>query len=335
MATLTVQFSTAVAAPGPRKRLTVAFYNLENLFDTVDDPATDDKDFLPDGANKWDDKKKAIKMNNMARVIAKLGDEDGPEILGVCEVENKGVLQELVSNKQIKKLGYGIVHIDSKDERGIDCGLLYKKKRFSPLYSQAFTVKMPGTNDKTRDVLLVKGIVDGKNDLTLMVNHWPSRRGGEEQSAAARAAAAQTVRTIVDSIMSMDPFANIIIMGDMNDDPDDASIASVLQASQDSADAMSTNLYNCSYKLFADGNGTLKYKGGWNLFDQMIVSVPMIHSKGLLKYVPCSAGIYNPAWMRQTEEGDYKDAPKRTYIGKNFKPDGFSDHFPVYLQIEY
>jgi predicted extracellular nuclease len=321
--------------PGPGKQLTIAFYNLENLFDTQDDPAINDEDFLPSGANEWTDAKKNVKMSNLARVINQLGDEDGPEILGVCEVENRGVLEELAQNKLLKKKGYGIVHIDSKDERGIDCALLYKKKRFTPLYSQSFPIKLPDSGDKTRDVLLVKGIVDGKNDLTLLVNHWPSRRGGEDQSAPSRMAAAQTVRSIVDSILDVDPLAGVVIMGDLNDDPNSPSLIQGLKASGDTLEASKTRLYNTVFGLHAAGNGTLKYKGKFNLFDQMVVSSSLISSKGLIRYVPSSAGIYNPLWMRQTQEGDYKDAPKRTYIGKKFQADGFSDHFPVYIHVEY
>jgi hypothetical protein len=322
------------AAPGPKTQLTVAFYNLENLFDIVDDPNTNDADFLPDGANKWDAAKLRVKIDNMARVIAQLGDEDGPELLGVCEVENRGVLEILVANKAIKKRGYEIVHIDSQDERGIDCALLYKKKRFLPLYSQAFQVKLPDPNDKTRDVLLVKGIVDGKHDLTVMVNHWPSRRGGPEKSATARDAAATTVRHLVDSIQALDPQASIVIMGDLNDGPTDHSLRDVLKAGKDSTEAMTTFLYNPMHKLEEDGFGTLKYKSEWDLFDQMIVSSIMLSGKAPLRYAPCSAGIYNPSWMR-VPDGEYVDGPKRTYIGKNFKSDGFSDHFPVYLKLEY
>jgi predicted extracellular nuclease len=337
LAGMALMGSTALAGnpPAPGKtQLTVAFYNLENLFDTQDDPAINDADFLPTGANQWDEAKLRIKMDNMARVISQLGDEDGPELLGVCEVENRGVLETLVANKALKKRGYEIVHIDSHDERGIDCALLYKKKRFLPLYSQAFAVALPDPKDRTRDVLLVKGIVDGKHDLTVMVNHWPSRRGGPEKSATARDAAAATVRHLVDSIQALDPQASILIMGDLNDGPTDHSLHEVLKAGKDSTEAMTTLLYNPMYKMEADGYGTLKYKSEWDLFDQIIMSAPLLSHKAPLRYSPCSANVYNPSWMR-VPDGEYVDGPKRTYIGKNFKSDGFSDHFPVYLQIEY
>jgi predicted extracellular nuclease len=320
-------------APAPTT-VTVAFYNLENLFDTEDDPITNDADFLPNGANQWDEAKFRIKLDNMARVISQLGDEDGPELLGVCEVENRGVLEKLVATKALKKRGYDIVHIDSHDERGIDCALLYKKKRFLPLYSQNFPVALPDPKDKTRDVLLVKGILDNKHDLTIMVNHWPSRRGGPEKSASARDAAAATVRHLVDSIQGLDPQASILIMGDLNDGPTDHSLKEVLKAAKDSTEAMTTLLYNPMHKLEEDGFGTLKYKSEWDLFDQIIMSSAMLNHKAPLRYSSCSAGVYNPSWMR-VPDGEYVDGPKRTYIGKNFKSDGFSDHFPVYLKVEY
>lgn len=329
-------FALAPSDPpgGPKSQVTVAFYNLENLFDTKDDPNINDEDFLPNGANQWTDARKAIKLDNLSRVINELGDEDGPELLGVCEVENRAVLEELVAHKTLKKKGYAVAHVDSPDERGIDCALLYKKKRFLPLYTQAYAVKLPSEKDRTRDVLLVKGILDNKYDLTVMVNHWPSRRGGASESAPARAAAAATVRHIVDSIQTLDPHASIIIMGDLNDGPKDLSLQNVLRAGRDSVEAMGTLLYNCMYKLDDEGQGTLMYKGDWDLFDQIIVSVPMVMSRSPLRYTSCSAGIYNPTWM-QVAEGEYKGASKRMYIGKNFKEDGYSDHFPVYIHLQY
>lgn len=332
-------FLTSVSPhPAPKDNsLTVAFYNLENLFDTKDDPKTNDEEFLPEGSYEWTEARYLQKLEQMAKVIQYLGDDDGPEILGVCEIENRAVLEDLVATKALKKRGYGIAHSESPDQRGIDVALLYKEKRFMPLYQKAYNVPFPENEDiKTRDILLVKGILDKKIDVTFVVNHWPSRRGGDESNWK-RERAAQVLRHVLDSIITLDPYANIVMMGDFNDGPLDLSMNKVLMAAQDSIGALSTMAYNCMADLKKAGRGTLKYKGEWNLFDQIVVSAPMIHPLGSMRYVKGSANIYNPEWMAQTEEtGDWKDAPRRTYIGRKYVGDvGFSDHFPVYISLDY
>jgi predicted extracellular nuclease len=323
-------------SPDKMKGFTVAFYNMENLFDTEDDPAINDEEFLPAGANQWTPERYKRKLNNMAKVIAHLGTEEGPDVLGMCEVENRKVLEDLITTSDLKKKGYGIVHSNSPDARGIDCALIYKTKRFVPLYSKGYTVPFPENKDlATRDLLLVKGILDKKHDITFIVNHWPSRRDGQQESAWKRERAAQTLRTVLDSIFTLDPLANIVMMGDFNDEPADPSVNKTLKAGRDSIEACATFLYNCMAPIKAEGRGTLKFKGGWNLFDQMIVSASMITNKSLVHYQKGSANIYNPDWMRQTDPGDWKDAPKRTFIGKKYIEDGYSDHFPVYITLEY
>ena len=320
-----------------KKTISIAFYNLENLFDTEDDPNTNDNEFLPEGSYHWTEEDLKTKITNLGKVISELGDEDGPEILGVCEVENKAVLERLVKSKLLKKRGYAVAHHDSPDQRGIDCALLYKKKRFLPLYTKAYTVDFPENPDlKTRDIFLVKGILDKEIEVTFIVNHWSSRRGGPAKSSFKRERAAKILRAVVDSIQNMDPFANIVIMGDFNDGPKDKSVYEVLRTGKDSLEARYRNLFNCMYKLKEEGNGTLKFRGKFNLFDQIIVSTPMANqSKSRLRYVSCSAAIYNPKWMRVQKEGDWKDAPKRSHIRREFHKDGYSDHFPVYIHLAY
>lgn len=334
-------FGMVAIAAGPggkkKKQMTVAFYNVENLFDLEDNPDKNDNEFLPTGRYKWTAENQAVKMTNLSKAIEKLGDDDGPEILGLCEVENKAVIEELIKQPLLKKKGYEIVHHESPDQRGIDCALIYKKKVFLPLYQQAYTVKFPENPDiTTRDILLVKGIIDKKIEATFIVNHWSSRRGGAEKSEWKRERAAQIVRSIVDSVQAADPYTNIVIMGDFNDEPTNRTLHQVLRAGKDSTESHATTLFNCMYKLKTDGDGTLKYRGNWNLFDQIIVSTPMILKDAQLHYKDCSADIYNPKWMRQTEQtGDWKDAPKRSHYSGSFHDDGFSDHFPVYIHLEY
>lgn len=319
-----------------KKTVSIAFYNLENLFDTEDDPKTNDQEFLPEGSYKWTEDDLKVKIQNLGKVINELGDEDGPEILGVCEVENKAVLERLVQTKKLRKKGYEVVHKDSPDQRGIDCALVYKKKKFLPLYTKSYAVQFPENPDiKTRDIFLVKGILDKEIEVTFIVNHWSSRRGGSAESSYKRERAATILRSVVDSIQNLDPLANIVIMGDFNDEPGDKSVHDVLRTGKDSLEARYRNLFNCMYKLKEEGQGTLKFRGKFNLFDQMIISTAMTSPKARLRYVSCSAAIYNPKWMRVDKEGDWKDAPKRTHIRREFHADGFSDHFPVYIHLEY
>lgn len=329
----------AAMAPGvPKpKTATIGFYNVENLFDTHDDPNTNDNQFLPTGDYKWTKEHMDIKMNNLAKVIAEMGDEDGPEVLGLAEVENREVVEKLVKNKLLKKHGYGVIHSDSPDQRGIDCALIYKKKKFVPLYQETYAVSFADSNPDmtTRDILLVKGIFEDDFELTVIVNHWSSRRGGAKKSEWKRERAATQLRSVVDSILRIDPTTNIVIMGDFNDEPSNKSVHKVLRAGMDSQEASYTLLYNCMYKLEKDGMGSLKYKQYWDMFDQIIVTTPMIRANAPLMYVDCSAGIYNPKWMRQQTDNEWNDAPKRSHIRRQFYPDGYSDHFPVYITLQY
>jgi len=331
-------FLYTAMVPAPKKRTsTIGFYNVENLFDTWDDPKTNDEQFLPTGDYKWTKENLGIKLDNLAKVISQMGDEDGPEILGLAEVENRDVVEMLVKNKQLKKHGYEVIHSDSPDQRGIDCAMIYKKKKFVPLYQQSYSVSFADTNPDitTRDILLVKGILEKDFELTILVNHWSSRRGGAQKSAWKRARAASRARAIVDSILKVDPLTNIVLMGDFNDEPSSPSLDKILRAGKNTQEASYSKLYNCMAKLEEDGMGSLRYKQYWDMFDQIILTYPMMLADAPLKYVDCSAGIYNPKWMRVEREGDWKDAPKRSHIRRKFYPDGYSDHFPVYVQLEY
>ena len=216
---------------------TIAFYNLENLFDTENDPITFDDDRTPDGKDHWTKEIYQDKLKNMARVIAEIGaDVSGttPAIIGVCEVENRTVLEDLVNQKPLIKKDYGIIQFNSPDRRGIDVALLYKKKLFTPTSYKAKELLIYDDNDKskrvfTRDQLIVSGILDG-DKINLIVNHWPSRRGGEKRSRSKRIKAAKLNRQIIDSLFSEDPYAKIITMGDFNDDPTSPSIKKYLKA---------------------------------------------------------------------------------------------------------
>lgn len=312
----------------------IGFYNLENLFDTIDSPDTNDADFLPGGRLLWNTPKYISKQANMAKVISQLAVEltpDGVAILGVSEVENRKVLEDLVVQSDLKARNYQIVHYDSPDERGIDCALLYQPKYFTVTGSKAFPVALgdpkTGAKDYTRDILCVTGNFDGE-PIHVMVAHWPSRRGGETGSAWMRAAAAGVVRHVADSLRTINPDAKIIFMGDLNDDPTDKSLVKVLGAKGKADDVTKDEFYNPMYDLFKSGNGTMAYRDAWSLFDQVVVSKAFVNKKvsGWQLY---KAMVYRQPWMLQTE-GAFRGYPFRTYVGDIFI-NGYSDHLPVYL----
>lgn len=330
-------FTAANPAPGKKTQVTIGFYNVENLFDLEDDPDRNDAEFLPGGAYGWSQEHLDTKLENLATVISELGDDDGPEVLGLAEVENRAVVEMLCKHPLLKKHKYEVVHSESPDPRGIDCALVYKKKDFLPLYHKTYSIDFSDVNPdvKSRDILLVKGLIGKEREVTFVVNHWSSRRGGPEASSWKREKAATVLRHVLDSIQELDPQANVVIMGDFNDEPQDKSIRGILKSGKDAQEATNTGLYNAFAKLKIDGNGTLKYKGRWDLFDQIMVTTPMTRPNALLHYIDCSGSIYNPKWMRVQKEGDWIDAPKRSHIRKKFYPDGYSDHFPVYIHLEY
>jgi len=328
---------TVFAQPGKDYMVSaIGFYNLENLFDTLDTPDTNDADFLPNGRLAWNTAKYVSKQQNMATVISQLATEltpDGVAILGVSEIENRSVLEDLVAQPALKSRNYQIVHYESPDERGIDVGLLYQPKYFQVLGSKAAPVRLKdsktGEPDFTRDILYVAGLFNGE-PLHLLVGHWPSRRGGEAGSGWMRAAAAAVCKRLSDSIQTLDPDAKIIVMGDLNDDPDNKSVAQVLKARRSADGLKPLDLYNPMYDLYKNGTGTLAYKDSWNLFDQMIVSKGLVNKQvgGWQLY---KAHIFRQPWMIQTE-GAFRGYPFRTFVGEIFL-NGYSDHLPVYLYL--
>jgi predicted extracellular nuclease len=327
-------WGTPLQAQGDYKVASIGFYNLENLFDTIDSPTTNDTDFLPQGRLLWDTPKYISKQANMAKVISQLATEltpDGVAILGVAEIENSKVLQDLVAQPELKDRNYQIVHYDSPDERGIDCGLLYQPKYFSVTHSAALPVVLQdpktGESDFTRDILYVAGLFDGE-PLHIMVGHWPSRRGGEAGSAWMRAAAAQVCRNMADSLRSINPDAKILVMGDLNDDPNNKSLTKVLGAKGDASKVGKNDFYNPMYDLYKNGNGTMAYRDAWSLFDQVVISKGLVNKQtgGWQMY---KAMVYRQPWLLQTE-GAFRGYPFRTFVGDIFI-NGYSDHLPVYL----
>lgn len=307
------------------------FYNLENLFDTEDDPDNPgDDEFLPNGPYSWTPEKYQQKLRNMAKVIAKLAREKcpgGPAILGVSEVENRRVLEDLVKTEPLASMGYEIVHYDSPDRRGIDVACLYNPRLFTLLSSKAYPFFMPSKpNYRSRDQLLVSGLLAGES-FHMIVNHWPSRYGGDRSSIYREAAAAIT-KHIADSIHAADPQAKVLIVGDMNDDPTDKSTKEVLKARRKAADTEPDGYFNATWPLFDKGIGTLCYQDKWNLYDQLIISGNLLgKDRSTLKF--WKAEIFNRDFLT-TQEGKRKGYPWRTFSSNTFI-NGYSDHFPALI----
>ena len=313
------------------KGVCIGFYNLENLFDTFDDTLKNDEQFLPNGSYSWTQERFQEKLNNMAEVIAKIGTDINPEgvsILGVSEIENRFVLEELVKTDALKDRNYKIVHFDSPDFRGVDNGLIYQEKYFKVIAAKAYKLSIPEIEDfATRDQILVSGLVEN-DTVHIIVNHWPSRRGGEKRSRPRRIEAAKISRHISDSIFSVQPNAKIIIMGDLNDNPTDVSIKKYLKAKGKKDELKDNELYNPYESLFKKGFGSNAYRDVWSLFDQIIVSSSLV-GNDYSKLTMIRPSIFKRNFLLQ-QNGKYKGYPNRTY-GAGVYMGGYSDHFPVYL----
>lgn len=309
-----------------RNTYTIAFYNVENLFDTVDNPYTADDDFTPNSRKKWNKKRYNHKVKKITSVLTKLGKNysiNTPAIIGLVEIENKKVLKDLIQHKNLLKHNYNYVHFNSSDERGIDTALLYKKELFTPINSKRYAIHFEedeGIIDYTRDLLVVKGVL--KNELVyVLVNHWPSRREGEEATKYKRIESAKLVHRAIDEIKKETPMPNLIIMGDFNDDPSSESIKDYL---------ITPELFNPMENLHKKGQGTLSYKGKWNLFDQIILSRSFLHHQTNLSFQ--QAKIFSRDWLK-VYKGKLKGTPFRTYIGPWYQG-GISDHFPVFVTVQ-
>lgn len=311
----------------------IAFYNLENFYDTVDNTEINDEEFLPKGDKNYNSAIYWNKVEKLATVISQIGTEvnpDGPAILGVAEIENDTVLNDLVNNHLIKDRHYKFVHYNSRDIRGIDVALLYNPKYFTVEESRKLFVHLPSDAKEsifTRDVLWVKGKLDGET-INVFVNHWPSRRGGEERSAPGRAAAAQVDKDFLDSLNKESMETKAVIMGDLNDDPVSPSVAKVLNAKGRMEKVEPGGLYNPWVDMYKNGYGTLAYQDAWSLFDQIMISYSWLdkNQSGFFYY---QQHIFNKEYLKENI-GKYKGYPMRTWDGNTYRG-GYSDHFPTYL----
>lgn len=315
------------------KRLFVAHYNVENLFDTINDPKIQDEEFLPESESKWTGERYIHKLSQLSKVIESMNGGMGPHILGLCEVENEVVVADLAKKVSNKKRKYAYVHFDSPDGRGIDVAMLYQPKFLKVNASQSLRVLLPGEGSRpTRDVLVVSGRLPNKQVVHILVNHWPSRRGGQDDSEPARMAAAVVVRKAVDSLHRLQPAAVVMVMGDFNDSPTDKAPREVLGAAWPVNDQIT--LANPFLPLSSDSTqGSYRYRNNWQYIDHISISPSALNGKAKVQYVNGSAGACLQPWQLE-QEGRFKGNPFRTYAGTRYLG-GFSDHLPVKIELEW
>ncbi len=308
------------------------YYNLENLFDTIDSENVRDSEYLPNSKKQWNSERYYYKLDQMARVLSEIATDktpDGLAVFGISEIENRMVVEDLVKRETLKDRNYQIVHYNSPDRRGIDVALVYNPKYFKLIHSYSAPIIDADTNFKTRDQLVVTGLLKGE-EVHFIVNHWPSRSGGEKRSKPKRNAAAKLSRSLADSLIAINPNAKVMIMGDLNDDPTDQSVAKILKATDDKSKLKDGYFFNPYMTLHRNGIGTLAYRDSWNNFDQIILT-PALVTEDRSKWSYYKANIFKKPYMIN-QEGKYKGYPKRTHAGGKFQG-GFSDHFPVYIYL--
>ena len=332
---LVLFLSSIIAQEEQFKAVSVGFYNLENLFDYERDTTIRDYEFTPWGKRAWTEEKYNEKQANMAYVISQMGIDVTPaglSVLGVCEVENKRVLEDLVNQESIRDRNYQIIHSDSPDRRGIDVALLYNPAHFNHINTRMHNIVFlfdEGDTLRTREIMHVYGELDGE-EVHILVNHWPSRSGGEKRSAPRRNRAARACHAIIDSLKSIDPDVKILLMGDLNDDPTSTSTKGILRAKGKISDVGEKDMFNPMYDYYRRGLGSNAYRDNWSLFDQVILS-PGLLDKEQDGYFFYKAIIFNKKYLIQ-RSGQYKGYPFRTFSGDKYQG-GYSDHFPVFVYL--
>lgn len=308
-----------------KENLYVAFYNVENLFDTINTQGKEDYEFLPNSARKWNTQKYTDKLHKIARVIAALNDWKGPDVIGLCEVESRIVLDDLVTKTYLNQLGFGIVHKESPDKRGIDVALLYKKSKVKLL--NVDFIEVTEFERPTRDILCSTLLVN-KDTLTYIVSHWPSKYGGEAITAPKRKLVADKIRAIADSITAVNNKAKIIITGDFNDSPKQESVSKSLGAKSDST----SFLFNASNLLEEKGIYSYKYQHRASLIDQIVISNTLLNASKGWSYTEME--VFKPSWLLIKDERFGGVKPYRSYYGKQYQG-GYSDHLPVCMKLEF
>ena len=334
---LSVMVLAATSVVAQDKPYMVAFWNFENLFDIYNDPETHDDEFTPEGIKKWNETKYQKKLSNLERVIFDMAaiNKDYPVVMGVSEIENRSVLEDLVSQPKLKGAKYRICHFDSPDARGVDVAFLYRADVFKLEGSDNIKLNVPELpNFRTRDLVVMWGTIEGE-PFYFLVSHWPSRLGGKEASQFKRDACAKQIREIKDSLLQANPATKVVVMGDFNDDATDASLVKVMGAKGKVKELETGDFFNPYVQMLKAGLGTLAYQDSWNLFDNICVTENLVNGTygklRLIKGKKFYGNIFTRPYMLQ-QEGQYKGYPLRTFVTNNFQ-NGFSDHFPVYIYI--
>ncbi len=313
-----------------------AFYNVENLFDTKDNPDRKDEQFLPTSEKEWTVERYQKKLENIYQVLEAMGDGDVPAIIGVSEVENKQVMLDLIEKTPMRNMAYSVVHEDSKDVRGIDVGLMYNTKLFKHLNHKAIFVELPERfqDEPSRDILYTRGKwLPTDEILHIFINHWSSRRKGQELTEPKRMACARTARKEIDKILEKDKDAKIILMGDFNDEPRNNSLVKGLQASLHPEKPEPSKLYNLSFDHEKAGRGTYNFRGDWNMLDQVVVSSSLLTDRDGLHTSNEDDGIFKADFMIYMDK-KYGEKPSKTYGGPRYFG-GYSDHYPVYVDVHF
>jgi len=310
------------------ENLAVAFYNTENFFDTADDPHKNDNEFLPGSEKHWTEERYRKKLDDVARVLSEIDTVSFPVFIGLCEIENRKVLDDLISTPELAPERYSVAHFESPDIRGIDVALLYRSDFFRLAHAEAIPIKFPDNpRYKTRDILHVSGKI-GKEEFHVFVNHWPSRIGGDEKTEPERVFVASVLKQKVEEVLASRPDANIIIMGDMNDEPANKSLFETLDAR---APGSGSELVNLMYPLDQQNEGTYYFRGQWNMLDNLVVSASLLDGKGY-EAVGAKGFVFRKNWMEFKNKNGML-LPNRTYGGSNYYG-GVSDHFPVYFMLK-
>ncbi len=329
-----VKVSGSDTTQAVRGDLRIMFYNCENFFDIYDDSLKLDDEFTPEGKKHWTYRKFIEKVGHVSKVIVAVGGWQPPEIVGLCEIENQYVLDYLTKKGPLKKLGYKVIHYESPDRRGIDVAMLYLPDKFKPVLQKKIPVNFPpNMGKKTRDILYVKGVTTHKDTLHIFVNHWPSRWGGMLETEPKRMFVASLLRSKVDSIFKTNPKANIVIIGDLNDFPTNRSLLESLKAKGEFDNIKPDELYNLSYYLQeVKGKFSHKHQGEGGILDQIIVSGALLDTANSIYTTKDDAHVFDAEFLREEDVNYVGYKPFRTYIGYKYHG-GYSDHFPVYLDL--
>jgi hypothetical protein len=316
------------------QNVTVIFWNIENLYDPYDDSLKLDDEFTATGAKRWNWSKFSLKLNKTAKTFLAAGGWSPPALIGLCEVENRYVLNKLLHETPLKPWKYKMVHHESPDLRGVDVALLYRPNLFTVISNEHITIRFPfDTLVQTREILYVKGKLFDRDTISLFINHWPSRRGGYLGSQPRRNYVAKVLRHVVDSVIGADGVANILIMGDFNDEPEDESLKQVLGAHTHRHTFADTELYNLmGIRNQVKKEGTLKYRDQWSTFDQFVVSGSLVNGSCGLRTGPEKVTIFKEGFLLEEDNTYFGEKLNRTYSGPRYHG-GFSDHLPVKIEV--